>query len=372
MIIQSKRIWIDDLFISGQIVLEDGFIKSILPYGTHKVDLDFGKKRIVPGFLDLHTHGSYGYDTWSGTEVELAKWLNHLPSEGVTGICATIMTPKDDVMVSALSAIRDCKANRKTGTEILGIHIEGTCIQHHADCDDAIENFQRYQTIAGDLIQIVTIDPEKDKLFALTKHCASQGICVSLGHCSPSYDTAVLAYANGANGITHVFNGMGAMNPRKQGLINIALQMDHFYGEIICDGKDVTMDLYQLYFKTKKDYAIMITDSYAMKGLPSGSEMEFMGMQLYVADDGCVRNKDTGMYAGPCLKMNEQLRLLVEDASIPWNLAIQSCTINPASYLKIADHKGRICTGYDADLVVLDDDYSIVSTFVQGERCFQK
>lgn len=370
MIIQSQRIWIDDLFIPGQIVMEDGKIKSIDPYGMHTADLDFGAKRIVPGFLDLHTHGSYGYDTWNGGKDDIAKWLDHLPAEGVTGICPTIMTPKDDVMVSALSAIRDCRANRQAGSEILGIHIEGTCIQHHKDCDNAIENFKRYQLIADNLIQIVTVDPEKDEQFALTKYCASQSVCVSLGHCSPTYDCSVLAYANGANGITHVFNGMGMLNSRKQGLINIALQMDHLYGEIICDGKDVTMDIYQLYFKTKKDRAIMITDSFALKGLPCGSEMDFMGSHLYIADDGCIRNKDTDLYAGPSLKMNEQLRLLVEDAGIPWNLAIQSCTINPATYLGIADHKGRIRAGYDADIVVLDNDFAITSTFVHGKCCY--
>lgn len=368
MIIQGNKIWMEDVFIQGQIEIQDTKIIGIYPK-NHKIpDRDYEDNRIVPGFIDIHTHGANGIDTWHPNPDDFRKWMKILPKEGVTAFCPTIMTPDENLLKEALAVLHEVKKVETSGSEMLGMHIEGSCIQNGKQDDNrsAIERLKECQ-IANEDISIVTLAAEKDIDYELTRYCTKHGICVSLGHSTTDYPQAVMAVANGARGITHVFNGMPPINPKKPGLVQAALRLRHLYGEIIGDGKDVSLDLLYTYFMTKPDYAILVTDTIALKGTPPDTCIKLMGNEIRQATE-CFVNAKTGLYAGPSLGMNEQLRVIVEQAQVPWEIAIRSCTINPSRYLRIDDRKGRIAVGYDADITVLNPDYTIKEVFARGVR----
>ena len=142
------------------------------------------------------------------------------------------------------------------------------------------------------------------------------------------------------------------------------------FGEIICDGNHSTAAALNAYFLTKgPDWPIMVSDAVMAKGTPAGSRFLFGGNEIEVYEDGSAHLIETGGLAGSTLKLNEGLKVLVEDALIPFNYAINSCTINPARCLGIDDRKGSIQIGKDADLVILNDDYSVIQTYARGKQC---
>ena len=92
MIIQSKKVWFADQFVEAQIEVKDGKIVDIYEYGTHPVDCDYGDNRILPGFIDVHCHGAYGFDTNDAKEDGLRYWVRNIVDEGVTALLATTIT----------------------------------------------------------------------------------------------------------------------------------------------------------------------------------------------------------------------------------------------------------------------------------------
>ncbi|MBR5128102.1 MAG: amidohydrolase family protein, partial [Roseburia sp.] len=122
MIIQSKKVWIAGQFIAAQLAVENGKIISVIPYGEKGADVDYGSKRIVPGFIDVHTHGAYGFDTNDAEEEGLRHWMKHIPEEGVTGILPTTVTQMPDVLTAALENVAKVVKEGYEGAEILGVH----------------------------------------------------------------------------------------------------------------------------------------------------------------------------------------------------------------------------------------------------------
>lgn len=379
MIIQSKRIWVLGQFIEAQLELEDGKIKNVLAYGAKPADKDYGERRIVPGFIDVHTHGAYGFDTNDAEEEGLRNWMKHIPEEGVTGICPTTITQTEEVLTKAVKNVAKVVADGYEGAEILGIHFEGPYLDmvykgaqpEQCIVKPDVEQFKRYQKAADGLIKIITMATERDEDFELTRYCAANDVRVSIGHSAATIEEAGMAIANGATSMTHIFNGMTPFHHRKPGLVGAAMRFRDTFGEVICDGNHSTPDaLNDLFMAKGRDYTIMITDALMVKGLPVGTKVLFGGNEIELYPDGSAHLTDAKSLAGSTLKVNEGLKVLVEKAMIPWDYAINSCTLNPAIYLNVDDRKGKLVAGYDADIVVLNDDYSVEMTYVRGKEAF--
>jgi len=376
MLIQSKKVWIADQFVQAAIKIEDGTITAVYPYDSCPTDMDYKDKRIVPGFLDIHCHGAYGFDTNDGDEAGLRRWAKNIVSEGVTGFLATTITQSTDVLTKAVSNVAKVMDEDYEGAEILGIHFEGPFLNMSykgAQPEKYIQKpqvkqFQKFQEAAKGRIKYITLAPETDDDFSLTSYAASHGVVVSIGHSAASYEEAILAYAYGARSMTHVYNGMTPFHHRDNGLVGAASRIRTMYGEIICDGNHSTLAALNNYFMTKgPDYAIMVTDALLAKGTSVGEKFLFGGNEIVVYPDGSAHLTSTGTLAGSTLKMNEGLRILVEEAMVPFNYAINACTCNPARCIGVSDRKGTIGVGYDGDLVVLDADYTVIQTYCKGK-----
>ena len=375
MIIQSKKVWIADQFKPAQLELEDGIIKEIYPYNEKEVTKDYGNLRILPGFIDIHCHGAYGFDTNDANPEGLRKWAKGIVDEGVTSFLATTLTQSEEVLTNAVSNVAKVVEEGYEGAEILGIHFEGPYLnkahkgaQPEEYCvKPNIEQFKRYQKAAHGLIKYITMAVENDEDYALTKYCSQNNVVVSIGHSNATYEQAVQAYAHGARSMTHVYNAMTPFTHRANGLVGGALRIRNMYGEIICDGNHSTLAALNNFFTSKgPDYSIMITDSLMCKGFPVGTKFDFGGQEVVIYPDGSAHLVEAGNLAGSTLNVNKGLKILIEDALVPVNYAINACTSNPARCLHVDDRKGTIGVGYDADLVVLDRDYEVVQTYCKG------
>ena len=376
MLIQSKKVWLADQFIPAAIEMNDGKITGVFPYGTKEADVDYGDKRIVPGFIDIHCHGAFGFDTNDANEEGLRAWTKGIVTEGTTALLATTITQSEEVLTKAVANVAKVMEEGYEGAEILGIHFEGPYLdmvykgaqpeQHIVK--GTIEQFERYQAAAKGNIKYITMATETDDDFELTQYLADNGVVVSIGHSAATYEQAVFAWANGAKSMTHVYNGMTPFNHRRNGLVGASFRLRTMYGEVICDGNHSTTAALNNFFMSKgPDFSIMVSDALMAKGSPVGSKFIFGGNEIEIYPDGSAHLTATGGLAGSTLRLNEGLRILVEEAMVPFNYAINSCTINPAKCLGIDDRKGSIMVGKDADIVVLDTDYSVIQTYCKGD-----
>ena len=213
MILQSRRVWIGGQFLEAQLEILDGKIQAVYPYGAKAADEDYGCRRVVPGFIDIHTHGAYGFDTNDGEPQGLRDWMRRIPEEGVTGILPTTVTQMPEVLTKAVANVANVVKEGYEGAQILGIHFEGPYLDMdykgaqppEAIAEPSVEQFKMYQEAADGLIKYITLAPEHDKDFALTKYCKETGVVVSMGHSSATYEQAMMGIANGATSMTHVF-----------------------------------------------------------------------------------------------------------------------------------------------------------------------
>lgn len=376
MIIQSSKVWIADQFTGAAIETEDGKITNIYPYGSKPVDVDYGDKRIVPGFIDIHCHGAYTFDTNDANEEGLRNWTKHIVAEGVTSLLPTTITQSEEVLTAAVANVAKVMDEGYEGAEIIGIHFEGPYLDmvykgaqpEQFIAKPSVEQFERYQAAAKGHIKYVTMATETDDDFALTSYLTEHNVVVSIGHSAATYEEAIMAYAHGARSMTHVYNGMSPFNHRANGLVGAAYRFRTMYGEIICDGNHSTPAALNNYFLSKgPDYGIMVSDALMAKGTPIGSKFIFGGNEIEIYPDGSAHLTSTKGLAGSTLNINKGLRILVEEALVPFNYALNACTINPARCLGIDNRKGFIGVGADADIVVLEHDYSVLQTYCMGE-----
>ncbi len=376
MYIRGNHIWIGSCFIPAVMRVEDGRIIEFLD-SSHEADIDYADKRVLPGFIDIHTHGAYGFDTDTADPEGLRNWKKKITGEGVTSFLATTVTEKKEILLAALRNVAAVKKENAPGADLLGVHFEGPFLDMkyrgaqppEAIVSPSVEEFRQFQEAAEGLIRIITLAVEHDKDLELTRWCASHGVIVSIGHSGCTFAQAALASANGARSVTHTYNGMSPFNHRENGLVGAALRLDHLYGEIICDCNHSTPEALNLFFRMKgKEKAVMISDSLMCKGFAPGDTFVFGGHEVVIYPDGSAHLVKEKNLAGSTLKINEGLRSLVEKALVPFDAALNSCTANPAALLG-ETRIGRLAAGYDADITVLDDDYSVIQTWCKGNPC---
>ena len=196
MLIKSTRVWVCGRFLSAIIEVENKKITRILPYSDQEVDYDFGDKRVLPGFIDIHCHGAYGFDTNYADPEGLKNWAKNIVNEGITSFCPTTITELKPVLLKAVKNVAAVKKENIPGADILGIHFEGPYLDMEykgaqppeAIVAPSVEEFKEYQEAAEGLIKVITLAPEHDPDFALTRYCSSHNVAVSMGHTGATFE----------------------------------------------------------------------------------------------------------------------------------------------------------------------------------------
>ena len=371
--ISSQRVWIHEQFIPATLKLENGKITEIHK-GILKNSQSYGHARIIPGLIDVHTHGYAGGDASDGDPETIRIWQKYLPQEGVTSFLPGTVTRSEPRILQALQAIRSVMEDKnENGAHIPGIFLQGpyTSHEYHGAYDKYliqkpdIAQFKRFMEASGGHIIRVGIAVEKDDQHQLLKHCAASGLEVAVGFSGVSYEEMMQAVEDGATSVVHCFNSMNPLHHRKPGLPGAALSCDDLYSEVIADGIHVHPSVINIIGKCKgKDRLVVITDSSRYKGLKPGY-YESVDRKVTIGEDGVGRLPD-GRLAGSCITMIQSVRNLQTLGRLDEVCAINAATINPARMLKLDDHLGLIETGYQADLTIYNDDYQILQTFVSG------
>ena len=324
---------------------------------------------VIPGLVDVHTHGAVGADASDGSPEGLRRLSEYYAANGVTSFCPTTMTLKEPELIRAAQCVRDFVPPAH-GARIAGIHLEGPFISYakrgaqnpdnlHAPDFDM---FQRINEASGGRVRLITVAPELDGAPAFIRR-ASELCTVSLGHSTANYDQAMAGFDAGATHVTHLFNGMESLHHRKPGLIGAALTAGASV-ELICDGFHIHPAVVNAVYRMFGKKLVIISDSLRCAGMPDG-EYE-LGGQPIIVRDGKATLFD-GTIAGSSTNLMQELRNVVA-FGIPLEDAVYALTEAPARSIGCFDTIGSLAAGKRADLLVVGDELELKAVFIGGER----
>ncbi len=363
------------------ILIKDGRIARIsadLPAGGGIAVLDAGGRLLLPGFIDLHTHGAVGVDMNDLTLEGLVKVGRFFASQGVTGYLPTLLTDTRERLLECLTVIAQGAKQLRDGAAILGVHLEGPflCAAYKGAMPEhllrlpSLAEVEEYQQVSGGLIRRITVSPELPGMPEFIRAVSRMGISVSLGHTGADYDTTWECIRAGACCATHTFNAMLLPHQHAPAVSGALLESD-CYCEAICDGLHLHPGMVRLLLKTKGwDKVIGVTDSIMAAGLGDGAF--YLGVNEIVVKDGDARLKDGSSRAGSTLTMLKALHNLAAYTQKPLHEVAGLLAGNPAALLGLPYRKGAVQPGLDADLVLLDADNQVATTIVAGAPVYQR
>lgn len=331
--------------------------------------LDFSGCTVIPGFIDIHTHGCAGADTMDATEESLRTMSECQASHGVTSFCPTTMTLPYEELAAALTAAKSYMG-RETGAYIQGINMEGPYISMEkkgAQNPDYVrkpdfEEFKKLSALCP--IKLVDVAPETEGAYDFADQASA--ICtVSEAHTAANYAQAQEGFRHGFTHATHLYNAMTALTTREAGVVGAVIENSGVTAELICDGFHIAPPVLRVTFQALgKERACVVSDSMKAAGLPDG-DYDLGGQAVYVRG-GKALLKD-GTIAASTSNIHEEFKNLIA-FGIPFETALRACTINPARAIKADQTTGSIKVGKYADLVVLDRDNEIKAVFIKGVR----
>ena len=365
MLIKNAKVFIGKGFLEADVE----FDKTILAVGklSGEADIDAKGAYLVPGLIDIHTHGAMGQDFSDGLSEGMPIMADYYASRGVTGFLATTMTLKEEELLPAMRVIRDFK--REKGAKCLGIHLEGPFLGynkrgahdpaklHAPDCD----MYDRLNAECGGMVRLITVAPDEPGAMEFISH-VSKTAAVSLGHTSCSYEQAMEAFGRGASHVTHLFNGMDGLHHRNPGLIGAAVDAGASV-ELICDGLHIHPAVIRLVHRLYGDKLNLISDSLCCAGMPDGDYL--LGGQTITVSGGKATLTGTNTLAGSSISMLDALRNVVA-FGLPLADAVYAATTAPADAVGLYN-VGRISCGCAADLLLLDENLEMKAVFVDGE-----
>lgn len=378
---KSERIVWEDGIRSGIMMVEDGRIAG-LTENADEVDnlVDVGFSRIIPGIFDTHNHGTHGYGL-SGQVSEdpqvqkqtVRHYLKALASQGVTSVFPTCA-------VSMIRSVSEVADEVSDGAQIAGIHSEGPWLNRVGEKgiktgwpEVSLDTARKMVEDGQGKLKLVALAPEIPGIDPIIDYFLSQGVTLANAHSDNQYEQAMAAYARGITVATHTGNVMTGLHHRDIGGLGAALTNDAVECEVICDGLHISLDMLKLYFKIKDPSRfMMISDCSGMAGAPVGKYRGWHpGMVISVTPEGfCL--SDTGRLCGSSKPVLYGIGNLVEKLGMPLTTVCQMASLNPARTYGIADHKGSLAIGKDADFAVISDDYQAICTYVMGRKVYDR
>ncbi|MBA2679822.1 MAG: N-acetylglucosamine-6-phosphate deacetylase [Ktedonobacteraceae bacterium] len=340
---------------------------------------DLGPLSLAPGYIDLHIHGFGGHDVTTGSQEDIESIAHQLPQTGVTSFFPTIATlGKAETMVQVQTLANAAEKQRDAqAAEILGIRLEGPFIcraKKGAQYEPGIrppdpQEMEELAEAGRGWVRIIDYAPEEDlhNLFLAT--AVRLGILPCVGHTSATYEQAIRAIDGGALHSTHLFNAMSPLAHREPGVAGAFLTDSRATVEIIADGIHIHPAIAKLVVASRGTNRVaLITDAVAPTGQPEG-EYDFVGRTVTLCC-GAVRLED-GSLAGSVLTLESAVRNILAFTGCSWSDAIAMATQVPATISHLAQRKGQITPGADADFVALNDQGFVQQTWVRG-TCIYK
>ena len=375
--ITNGQVFIDKSFQKKNIGICDGKIKLFpedakIPEMAEVIDATNCK--IVPGFIDVHSHGAVGVDVNAATAEKLEKICRFIASKGTTTWLCSVLTDTKEQTEWCIDEFKKHQNMEHKGANLYGIHLEGPFLSRefkgampeHLLQKPNMSLLKEYQKRAEGNIKYITISPEVEGIVDDIPAMKELGITVAIGHSGADYETSMKAIENGAVCCTHTCNAMKLLHQHFPGIMGAVLETD-IYCEAICDGRHLHPGIVRLLIKTKGlDKVVAITDSIMAAGLPDGKYK--LGVNNVVVKGGDAKLAENGVRAGSTLTQNVALKNLLHYTKRPLEEVIPLLTVNPAKMLGIYGNKGSIADGKDADLVMLDENNNISDVFVGGIR----
>ena len=376
--IKSDKIVLSDGLFDGYVYIEDGKIACVCTDDKAADEcFDYTGKYVSAGFIDIHTHGGGGYAFEKSVD-DIVEGCNFHLAHGTTSICPTISAaPMESMAVSVKNVAEAMKDARVKGT-ILGSHLEGPYLsreQAGAQCADFITapieaDYMPVLEAYGDSIARWSYAPENDEGEKLAKALAARGIVAAAGHTNAIYADMKRAMAEGCNLVTHLYSCTSTITRdhgfRRLGVIETAFLEDDMFVEIICDGKHLPPELIKLIYKIKGPEKIaLITDSLHLAG--TSQTHGFMQATEFIIEDGVCKLVDRSAFVGSIATADRLVRVAITEADIPVCEAVRMMTETPAKIMGL-DNKGSLKAGFDADVVVFDENINVSDVFVGGRK----
>ena len=366
--------------ISDGNVIENGLIaikgEKIAEVGTpeHSDFIDYSDYIAVPGFIDIHTHGMKGVDTYDLDTRSLEAWSADVIKTGVTGLIPSIVSASTERIVSFLNTVSAFPNEFHPGNHavILGGRLEGPYINRErkgahdpayirnprvAEYESLFSNFSR-------VLKIIDVAPEINGALEMIKASGKSGISVSIGHTAADFPQSMAAFEAGARLVTHFYNAMNPFHHRETGLIGSGMLDERIYIELICDLKHVSREALKIALTMKTfDRVITVTDS-SPATLCQDGFYKLGSLDVEKKGDECVL-KGTDTIAGSVVTMDSEIRNL-RNMGYPLELIVKTVTSNPARLLGLRNI-GFLKPGYNANVVLLDRELKVKYVILDGK-----
>jgi N-acetylglucosamine-6-phosphate deacetylase len=383
MLFQNARLILPGRIELGSLRVRDGIIAAIGQLASEPGEeiIDGTGRYLSPGFIDMHIHGALRRDTMEAIPSAFDAITSHHARGGTTALAlTTVVAPSADI-IQVIEAVRDYRTRPPVGAQVLGVHIEGPYFStgrpgahwpHLIRHPDPAE-YQVWLEYAG-LVTQMTVAPELPGALPLIDALTARGIIASGGHSDAWDEDAAAGFAHGMRQVTHTYNCMSSQRRRGPyrvaGLLEFALSEPDIRCELIADGHHVSPTLMRALYQAKgPDGIVLVTDAAGGAGLAEGDTYTLGTLPAVVRNGVGVTAAGTALASSTC-GMIDCVRNMVKLAEVPLLEAVQMATATPARALRLDQKKGTLSLGFDADLVLFDENLAVVATFVAGNASF--
>ena len=385
MLIRNARIVLKDSVVDGDLRVCEGKIAEICPGSCPAIPgeavIDAGMNYLMPGFVDLHTHGAGGYDFMDGSAADILGAADMLMRHGTTTCLPTTLTCADDDLFSFIDNFKKLRELSSITCRMPGLHLEGPyfdMIQKGAQDPRYVRNPERshYMAIlerADGCISRWSLAPELEGSVEFMDELSDNGIVISAGHTAATYDDISKAMDHGLRMLTHFYSGMSSLTRRNGfrilGTIESGYLIDDLYVELICDGMHLPPDLLEMIFKLKRhDRITACSDS--MRGAGMGEGPSILGPKKngtpVIIEDGIAKMPDRSCFAGSVATGDRLARTLHRIAGLDLCEVTRLLSLQPAEIIGMDSQIGSIEEGKLADLVICDEDINVQKVFIGG------